>query len=366
MKKLLFILLFPSAVFGQQYLRPDADNTVNSWTTTTLFSKVNEVTADDATSFIRNANGSTAQVELRLSDPTGGTNVKGLRTLFARALASGSGGAEQLTIYLYQGATQIAASSATSISRSTWTDITIILSAAQEANITDYTDLRIRMAMTTGGASEFIEVTQCYFYLPISTTLLTENLFTYSEEINNEFTTQNLITGITTDATTDPNSTTTADLVIPNATSSNSHYIRSAWNGTANQDYTFSVYAKAGTYSGLKLVGATGSGGVFDLSNGTTSSLNATITSVGSGWYRCSYSYYVFTGGVFLVAEIDLFNTPTNATNSTAYSGNGTDGIYLWGAMIQRGTDATSGTPSTYIKVPAGGSTNKPKFFIAQ
>jgi hypothetical protein len=369
MKKIFIsILLFPLFTSAQQYLRPDADNTVNSWTTTPLFSKVNESTADDATTFIRNASGNTTQVELNLSNPTGGTNVKGLRILFARALASGSGGAEVLTIYLYQGTTLIATSAATTISRSVWTNISYTLTSTEENNITDYSNLRIRMAMTSGGASEFIEVTQCYLSLPVSSTIQAENLLTYSEQVSNEFSSNSLnISTITEDVTTDPISTTTADIVIPNTTSSNTHRIQTNYIGFDNQDYTFSVYAKSGTYSGLQL-GSASATAVFDLSSGTTSSLNATITSIGSGWYRCSFSFYYFIGTSLANMHpfIYVFNTAANASSNTAYAGNGTDGIYVWGTMLQRGTDATtSGTPTTYIKVPAGGATNKPKFFLS-
>jgi hypothetical protein len=72
---------------------------------------------------------------------------------------------------------------------------------------------------------------------------------------------------------------------------------------------------------------------VFNLSNGTISQnpagLTGTIEAVGSdGWYRCTLTYNYAIAAYFVVAPHD---------NSGAYNwtGNGTDGILIWGAQAE-------------------------------
>jgi len=71
-----------------------------------------------------------------------------------------------------------------------------------------------------------------------------------------------------------------------------------------------------------------------------------TITPVGNGWYRCSVAVISGTtpGNFF-----QIYNTSSPYTGGTIYSeinGDGTSGIYLWGAQAENGSFATSYIPT--------------------
>ena len=113
--------------------------------------------------------------------------------------------------------------------------------------------------------------------------------------------------------------------------------------------HTFSVYAKAAEYGSIWLR-RQGSSSVFNLENGTVISdsgnNNPTITAVGNdGWYRVSITN---TGSANDTFRINF--APTNSSTAD-YVGDGTSGIYIFGAQLN--TDSlkkyqkTSGTALT-------------------
>jgi hypothetical protein len=76
---------------------------------------------------------------------------------------------------------------------------------------------------------------------------------------------------------------------------------------------------------------------------------------VGNGWYRCFISVTPND------ATTTAFIYQTNIATSTTYTGNGSEGIYLWGAMIEEGSfypggyiasAASSGTSTEHETVP--------------
>ena len=141
---------------------PSSDITTDSWTTAPLFSKVND--SSDLT-YITGPAGATTQCEVALAavtDPVGNT----LHTINVRALAVGSQAGEKLTWYLYEGSTLQATSAATTVDRSSITNYSYTLSAAEADALTAYTDLRIRLAQTTIGTGETINVYECFFTCP--------------------------------------------------------------------------------------------------------------------------------------------------------------------------------------------------------
>ena len=130
--------------------------------------------------------------------------------------------------------------------------------------------------------------------------------------------------------------------------SSNSvHYI-----GMVGQalNVSYSVFAKKGEKKWVLLTSHWSSGSdyrgqFFDLENGIVGSggsANGKIEDYGNGWYRCSIEANSSPSSLFTVmlAESD---------GVESYQGNGTDGIYIWGAMN------TNTNLSSYI--PTNGST---------
>jgi hypothetical protein len=73
---------------------------------------------------------------------------------------------------------------------------------------------------------------------------------------------------------------------------------------------------------------------------GTFTSASAAIQNVGNGWYRCSVT---FTSGTETSIRSQIFQLK----NSANFTGNGTDGIYIWGAQLEEGAFPTSYIPTT-------------------
>jgi hypothetical protein len=110
---------------------------------------------------------------------------------------------------------------------------------------------------------------------------------------------------------------------------------------------TISVYAKAAGRNHIFLQHFDGSSfltsGTFNLSNGTVSG-NGTIQSVGNGWYRCSFTATTVNGTG--KSYINLSNGTTGN-----YQGDGTSGVYVYGAQLELGSYATSYIPTTSASV---------------
>ena len=179
------------------------------------------------------------------------------------------------------------------------------------------------------------------------------NLLTYSEQFDNAAWAKGAST-ITANAATAPNGTTTADAVIADTTTTY-HDTRQAFTGASGANYTVSVYVKANGYT--KFYFADANSGrfavAFDLiavSVTATSGagyVSSAITSVGGGWYRC-VATYSSTGALVSHTMIGYPDAGATLNNFGAqYTGNGTSGIYLWGAQLELGSTATTYNPTT-------------------
>jgi len=141
----------------------------------------------------------------------------------------------------------------------------------------------------------------------------------------------------------------------------NNHTVYQNIAGTAASSatvYTFTVFAKAADLSRILVGyfdydagagGPYGTAGVyygFDLAGGqiaygpttfgagfTTAGASADITSAGGGWYRCRVTATTTTNSTFRAA-ISLDSGTGTGVAANAFTGSGTNGVFLWNANI--------------------------------
>ena len=177
------------------------------------------------------------------------------------------------------------------------------------------------------------------------------NLFTYSERFDNAAWSANGLNTTGTPAwvnvTTAPDGTSTADKLIEN--SATSQHVIQQNAATAGTSVAVSVYFKAAERTQAHIrSGNAGVSSFFDLSAGTVLTQGAgqvaSITPAGNGWYRCSVVFTSVSG-----TQQCLIGVASGGTN--VYAGDGTSGIFIWGAQLEAGSFATSYIPTVASQV---------------
>ena len=182
------------------------------------------------------------------------------------------------------------------------------------------------------------------------------NLLAFSNQLDNFYWTRNNLS-VTVDQTTAPDGTVTGDKIIED-TANSSHYIGKSLVLTSGQTYTQSYFLKADGRTKVQIRRLTGSALptpptiIFDLSSGTYSGsvvsgwTNPFIENFGNGWYRIGISATATSTtsdgmGLYLC----------DAGGNISYLGDGTSGVYAWGAQLEAGAFPTSYIPTTTASV---------------
>jgi hypothetical protein len=154
-----------------QFGRPTSTVTTGSWAATggpaSLWDCLNESSFSDS-DYIRSSGASASACEVAISSLTAPTD-KTNHIIRIRMRAAGSGGAENLQVALYQGATLIAQSGNLSNRSASFAERTFTLTSTQAGNITDYSNLRIRL-IPSHANGETIDVSWAEFETPDAST----------------------------------------------------------------------------------------------------------------------------------------------------------------------------------------------------
>jgi len=192
------------------------------------------------------------------------------------------------------------------------------------------------VTFTRGSNATLVDSTGKITYAPA-------NLVLQSQTFDNASWTKAAVT-VTANATAAPDGTSTADKLTPDVTSA-SHFAGQTVTTTAVA-HTYSAYLKADGYSWAILYASGVNQGVyFDLANGVVGSsfigapTSSSITPVGNGWYLCSITFTATTG-----TAARVYASPANTVST--FAGDGTSGLFLWGAQIEPVTYQT--VPGTY------------------
>ena len=179
----------------------------------------------------------------------------------------------------------------------------------------------------------------------------------YSENFDNAWWKLTVVT-LTANAGVAPDGTNTAYKVTPTTASrTDQRLYRQYWNSI---NHTASIFAKSAGYDYINITfqsGADTTQGVqFNLATGvvvTSQHATGKIYDAGNGWYRCSVIPTTNTQSSHAMFHPSNGSTPDqDFFRPTAWAGDGTSGVLMWGAQISEGLIVTP-----YIKTTNAVST---------
>ena len=174
--------------------------------------------------------------------------------------------------------------------------------------------------------------------------LVPYNLFAWSEVFSDALWSKGS-SSITSNTTTAPNGTLTADTFTADGTLAN-HRLQQGLTTVTGTAYSTSFYLKKNTNNFAQIyylaAGFTSNAFAnFDLNNGVVGTIGAgttaTIQDVGNGWYRCTITVTAGSSSASAGANVSIV---TSATSARSESNSLNTSIFVWGAQLVEGTSA--------------------------
>jgi hypothetical protein len=181
------------------------------------------------------------------------------------------------------------------------------------------------------------------------------NLITYSEDFSQGYWTKD--GSSVTSGFTSPDGTANAFKLVED-TSTGIHRVKADGISVSANRYNVSVFVKPNGRNEIRVSLAnyfgSGTDAYFNLDNKVitygTRAANGLIETFANGWFRCSFSS---TSGELAGPNAFVY-IDTALSNSNSYQGDGTSGVYIWGAQLEAGS-----YPTSYIKSNSGSATTR-------